>query len=539
MKKFLIAIGAVTAFSSCTQVAGWFGNNKDSISSSVDSSSYAAFAPDESITAANAYSDLFLDSNAVEQFIQSQKLADSSANTMRNFYRVRNYQFAWFSTDGPTEQARGLWSLQNAIDEKEAKESEGLNKRMDSLLQKDSLGVAANDSSYVQTELSLTKQLMDYASAHPEHINSSQIYYLVPAKKVEAMSYADSLLHKMKDSARYSSNAAYVGLKKELAELYEVAKAGGWKPVPAGSLKKGSRSAAVKALKQRFIASGDYYGNDTSDLYNDSLSIAVKDMQIRYGMPETGNVNDSLIKILNVPADQRIRQVLVNMNRVLWMPVATTGTRVEVNIPSQMLYAYADSGLALQMPVIVGKEGNSTVMFSSAISQIIFNPSWNIPESIVRNEIVPKIKADATYLKKNNIERVGGTDSLPVLKQMPGKNNSLGKAKFIFPNSHDIYLHDTPDKSLFSMKDRALSHGCIRVADAAALARFLLRDESGWDAAKINSAMNSGKEQTVNIGKPYPVAITYLTTLVDGSGHLSYREDLYRHDEEAASKMFL
>ena len=164
-----------------------------------------------------------------------------------------------------------------------------------------------------------------------------------------------------------------------------------------------------------------------------------------------------------------------------------------------MLYAYADSGKAFEMPVIVGKEGNSTVMFSSEINQIVFNPTWNIPESIVRNEIVPKMKEDKNYLKKNNIEVVKQNDSLPVLRQLPGKNNPLGKAKFLFPNTHDIYLHDTPDKTAFAKQDRALSHGCIRVADAAKLAQYLLKDQSDWTAQKINAAMNNGKEETVTL----------------------------------------
>jgi L,D-transpeptidase YcbB len=220
------------------------------------------------------------------------------------------------------------------------------------------------------------------------------------------------------------------------------------------------------------------------------------------------------------------------------MPQQNDSSRIEVNIPSQMLIAYADSGKAFEMPVIVGKEGNSTVMFSSEINQIVFNPAWNIPESIVKNEIMPKMKSNATYLKKNNIEVVKQNDSIPELRQLPGKNNPLGKVKFLFPNTHDIYLHDTPDKTAFSKQDRMLSHGCIRVADASKLAQYLLKDQPDWTAQKINAAMNSGKEQTVDLKTTQPVNISYLTAWVDENGMMNFRPDVYNHDKDEMAKMF-
>ena len=253
----------------------------------------------------------------------------------------------------------------------------------------------------------------------------------------------------------------------------------------------------------------------------------------------TGIVNNSMITVLNVPVEERIQQVIVNMNRALWMPQQTDSSRIEINIPSQMLYAYADSGKAFEMPVIVGKEGNSTVMFSSEINEVVFNPTWNIPESIVKNEIMPKMKTDKSYLSKNNIEVVKQNDSLPVLRQLPGKNNPLGKAKFLFPNTHDIYLHDTPDKTAFAKQDRALSHGCIRVADAAKLAQYLLQDQKDWTAEKIKAAMNSGKEETVTLKTKQAVNINYLTAWVDANGYMNFRPDVYNHDKEAMGKMFV
>jgi L,D-transpeptidase YcbB len=151
---------------------------------------------------------------------------------------------------------------------------------------------------------------------------------------------------------------------------------------------------------------------------------------------------------------------------------------------------------------------------------------------------MPKMKSDPNYLKKNNIVVVKQNDSIPQLKELPGKNNPLGKAKFLFPNTHDIYLHDTPDKTAFANPNRTLSHGCIRVADAAKLAQFLLRDLSDWNAKKIQQAMNSGKEQTVDLKTKRPVSITYLTAWVGDDGQMNFRPDVYNHDKEAIEKMF-
>jgi L,D-transpeptidase YcbB len=541
MKKALLGIAILGVLSSCTQVAGWFGNNSDSTSGKQsDSSSYAAYARDESITEANAYSDLFLDSNVVESFIQKQKLPDSTANAMRSFYRMRNYQYAWFTTGGPTEQARGLWGLYaNSSDTSLKQPSNALKERMDTVLQHDSTTIAKNDSSFTNTELSLTQELIQYASKNPEHINKEAIYYLVPAKKMDVMTYSDSILHKQKDSSLYSGNKGYSLLKQQLAAYDSVAKNGGWGTLnTTAKLKKGAKSPEVVNLKKRLELSKDYNSNDTSNVFSDSLEAAVRSFQQHNGLQPTGVVNDSMITALNIPVEQRMQQIIVNMNRMMWMPQQTDSSRIVVNIPSEMLVAYADSGKAFEMPVIVGKEGSGTVMFSSQVNRIVFSPVWNIPESIVRDEMIPKMKSDPGYLKKNNIVVVKQNDSIPQLKELPGKTNPLGKAKFLFPNTHDIYLHDTPDKTAFANPNRTLSHGCIRVADATKLAEFLLRDQSDWNAQKIQQAMNSGKEQTVDLKTKRPVSITYLTAWVGTDGQMNFRPDVYNHDKDAIEKMF-
>jgi murein L,D-transpeptidase YcbB/YkuD len=221
-----------------------------------------------------------------------------------------------------------------------------------------------------------------------------------------------------------------------------------------------------------------------------------------------------------------------------WVPSISASQVIEVNIPEFMLKIYEAGSKALEMKVVVGKEGANTTMFSGDLNQVVFSPYWNIPASIVEEEILPAMKADPNYLQKNHMEIVKKNDSLPVIRQVPGPHNAMGKAKFLFPNSYDIFFHDTPAKDLFAKDKRAYSHGCIRVEDAKKLAEYLLKNDEGWTPDKIQQAMDSGKEQFVAIKKPVPVMITYFTTWVDENGQLNFRDDVYKHDAKTREKMF-
>src|SRR5687768_10107884 len=214
-----------------------------------------------------------------------------------------------------------------------------------------------------------------------------------------------------------------------------------------------------------------------------------------------------------------------------WMPAVQYDNYISVNIPDFMLTVFENKARAFDMPVAVGKEGTNTTMFSGEMNQVVFSPYWNIPASIVRNEILPKMKSDPNYLKSRNMEIVGKkNDSLPSIRQLPGKENSLGKVKFLFPNRYDIYLHDTNSKDIFKKDKRDVSHGCIRLSDAEKLANYLLRGNSAWTPEKVKAAMNAQKEQYVKLNATMPVTITYYTTWVDENGQLNFRDDVYAND---------
>ena len=374
MKQMMMVLVVSGFLASCTQIAGWSGGSKDSSSKNNDSLQSAPYR-DESISAGNAYSDLFLDSNAIESFVQKEKLPDSTAAIMRNFYRTRNYEFAWFTGKGITEPARGLWGLySNEKDTVSEHLDKGLKERMDSLIQDCTLSPSSNDSSFVHTEPALTQELVQYAGAHPTaSINHQTLYHLVPAKRQDAMQLADSILNHEQDPL--TNNKTYSQLKQQLSNYYAIAKSGGWPEIPASQsqLKKGNTAPEITAIKKRLHAE-KLFGTDTSNVYSDQLEASIKNYQQHNGFQPTCTINDSLIAVMNVPAQKRVEQIFVNMNRSLWMAPSVDSNHIQVNIPSFMLTAYEGGKKTFEMPVIVGKEGTGTVMFSGDIDQVVFDP---------------------------------------------------------------------------------------------------------------------------------------------------------------------
>jgi murein L,D-transpeptidase YcbB/YkuD len=269
------------------------------------------------------------------------------------------------------------------------------------------------------------------------------------------------------------------------------------------------------------------------------LESAIKNIQSNYGQTSDGVIRNSLIQELNKPVLFRLQQIMVNMERMRWQPEEPNGRMIQVNIPEFMLHVWNGNKKEFDMEVIVGKEGNSTIMFSGKLNQIIFNPYWNVPESIVRNEMLSSIEENPDYLSEHNMEMTDTVDGIPVIRQLPGDENELGKVKFIFPNSFDIYFHDSPHKELFKKQQRAYSHGCIRLADAEKLANYLLKDNPEWSPEKIHKAMNSNKEQVVKTKDPIPVLINYYTAWVDEHGQLQFRKDIYGHDKRTMKKLFV
>ncbi|MEP6845312.1 MAG: L,D-transpeptidase family protein, partial [Panacibacter sp.] len=336
-------------------------------------------------------------------------------------------------------------------------------------------------------------------------------------------------------------NEQYSKLSGFLHFYYTLQKDGNWDSIPqrTKALHVNDDTVIIATVKDRLQRLGDLATNDSTTLFDSALFIAVKSFQKRMGLGVDGAIGPKMIDELNITPAQRIRQILVNLERMRWMPPPKKEhDYIFVNIPEYKMYVYNKGDLEFTMNVIVGTTANSTVIFSGDLKYIVFAPYWNVPVKIVRTEIVPAIKKNPDYLTKNNMERTGGPDSLPSIRQNPGPLNSLGKVKFLFPNNYDIYFHDTPNRNLFTSSSRSFSHGCIRIGEPKHLAEFLLREDTSWNEIRIDTSMNSLKEKWVTLPRTVPVVISYFTAFVDNEGILNFRKDIYKHDEKLADKLF-
>jgi murein L,D-transpeptidase YcbB/YkuD len=496
------------------------------------------------ITKANSYNDIFLDSMDVINYISKNNIPDSVSRGMISFYNTRNYEYAWFSSDGLSEQAMGFSSLLNFTDATSANQTK-LEKRMDELLADTNLTVSGNSKSIINTEINLTNRLINYSlTQFPQgFVKRKEVERFIPFIKQDPIKLADSLLNKKHNDDKYFSdiNEPFKLLNEQLKKYVAIVKNGGWPAIGEINIKHfkmNDSSTQVLVVKRKLILTGDLSPNDTSSVYDTELKNAIKNYQKRFGLTADGKLGSKTVEELKKPAIERVKQVLINMNRMRWMPTKPEGRLIVVNIPAFNLQVYEGPKTVFTMPVVVGKDGHNTTVFSDRMTTIVLSPYWNVPPSIVKKEVLPGMQKDPDYLEKNNMEIDGGTDSMPVVRQKPGLQNSLGKVKFLFPNIFNIYLHDTPAKWLFDKDVRAYSHGCIRIADAEKMADYLLQNTGNWTNDKIHEAMNSGDEQTVKLKDPVPVFITYYTAWVDENGQLNFRDDIYGHDKEIAEKMF-
>lgn len=496
---------------------------------------------DTTITTATAFSKLFLDSAQLEIFIKKEFAEDKAAEDMRNFYKNRNYQFAWFTENGIAEHTKSFWSLHNnyIIDFGDTTlKYKYIHKEINLFMQQDSLA-AISPVLMLQTELQLTKHFFEYSrNAYLGKVDPNILKWYIPRKKINEVALLDSFLNLRGTQLQEWEplNIYYQRLKKELIHYHSIDKGGGWQQITAEKMKSfkvGEASPIIKAVKDRLRKSGEYKGGDTTSKYTTDLLTAVILKQRSFGLREDSIINYALIKELNVPVNERIKQMLINLERMRWVPQQQEPNIIVVNIPEYRLHVFEVGKKMFSMDIVVGKEANSTVIFSNQLKFVVFSPYWNIPASIVQKEILPAIRRNGNYLSRMNMEPTENG-----FRQKPGGNNALGKVKFIFPNSYNIYFHDTPSKSLFNQEKRAFSHGCIRLAEPQKLATYLLRFQPEWTTETITEAMNASTEKWVTLKKEVPVFISYFTTWVDGEGLLHFRDDVYGHDKKLAKELF-
>jgi murein L,D-transpeptidase YcbB/YkuD len=329
----------------------------------------------------------------------------------------------------------------------------------------------------------------------------------------------------------------------------DIASQGGWAPVPDRTkLRIGSRSPAVVALRQRLTIGGDLAPNrqGNADTFDTYVEAAVRRFQVRHGLVATGVVDKVTFDVMNVPADIRLRQLETNLVRLRSMSGNLGDRYVFVNIPGAEMEMVEAGRVVERHNAVVGKIDRQTPVLTSRITEINFNPFWHVPVSILRKDIVPKMRGeDPTYLAANNIRIIDrkGQEVDPtsvdwfsdqpyqyMFRQDPGEGNAMASVKISFPNPHDVYMHDTPFKDLFGDNDRFYSSGCMRIQNIHAVIRWLLRDTPNWGEDAIEGAFASGARVDAKLKTPVPVYTNYVTAWATRDGVAQFRDDIYSRD---------
>jgi murein L,D-transpeptidase YcbB/YkuD len=475
---------------------------------------------------------------------------------VQKFYEGRGHKLAWSTEEGPVDRAH------SAVDTLGAAEAHGLDPaeyhKAELAAKLSELAVEAERTparakELAQFDLRVTSELLELG----RHVASGRLKpTTIDARwnvKRGAIDYVAALQQASEsdvagllDAVR-PSHPEYAALQNALASLHGQ-KTSGWPAVPRASLKVGDWNQAVVPLRQRLAVSGYLSANAATDSaqFDADVAAAIQKFQEHHALKATGRLDPPTLAALNVPLDERIAQVALNLERWRWMPDSLGARHFIVNIPYFHLIARENGQPVLDIRIVVGKRGDETPVFSDEMTHVVFSPYWNVPESIAIEETAPAIARDPNYLSRNDMEvvnaagRVVPESAIPwgdaaalsglSFRQRPGASNALGLVKFMFPNRHSVYLHDTPADELFRRIGRAFSHGCVRVEEPEALAQYVLRDQSQWTPEAIHAAMRAGQERHVKLSQPIPVHIVYFTTWVDANGGVHFQPDVYGYD---------
>ena len=384
-----------------------------------------------------------------------------------------------------------------------------------------------------------------------------------PLRLLRGVARAEDVAVALADLA--PTDPRYRKLREALGTLMSQAKSGGWgKRVPGKSLTPGEVSPAADALRRRLVAMGDLppepelLGGEAPvvSAYDDRLMGAVAKFQDRHGLNPDGIAGPATLRALNQPIARRTAQAMLNLERLRWRSNQRLGRRIEVNQAAFRMTVFDENDIPLhEARVVIGKSERrlQTPEFSRSLSYLVLNPRWNVPKSIVTREMLPAAKADPTFFERQNMvlyrrgkivdatTDVNWDQMTPEIFgehfgviQKPGPGNALGNVKFMFPNGHNIYLHDTPSKHLFATSIRAHSHGCVRVERPFALAWLLLSEQSDDPGTMIENILDTGEQTEVPLERPIPIHLMYMTSWVDHAGILHFREDVYGRDEALA-----
>ena len=364
-----------------------------------------------------------------------------------------------------------------------------------------------------------------------------------PAKNVAALQIIDTPEPILSFDTANNIQAA-------IAYYQQVVQAGGWQPATRQTynLVLGKDERAVADLKRHLMLTGDLAQTDrVSSSFDDATDLAVRKFQVRHGINPSGKVDEPTFYAMQVTADQRLAQLQINLLRVQQVAGVLTDRYVVVNIPAASIEAVEGGQVAQRHTAVVGRIDRPTPILDSKIQQVNFNPYWHVPKSLIEKDLITYMNDDPDYLTKFKIHIYDGkgNEVLPTdidwktddavnysFRQEPGADNSMGHCKINFPNKFDVYLHDTPSKSLFAENARFHSSGCVRVEGVDQLVDWLLLPNGGWDAGAVDAVFNSNERLDVNLKQPTPLHTTYVTAWANRSGTVSFRDDVYQFDAQ-------
>lgn len=481
-------------------------------------------------------------------------------------YSPRDWRPIWTANGRPTADARTVLGLLQTAQERGLRPDDydvpTLQRRLDELSA--SRPASAHDVAWFDLALSVGI-LRHLSDVHIGRVNpkSVAVGINIERKKIDlarflrdelAQGRAASLVHDVEPKF-----VQYRNLKAAYATYRALATDSSIPTVPlTGVVHPGDSLASVSALRRRLAAFGDLPAtarDEDPHRYVGAVVGAVARFQLRHGLIPDSVIGPATRAALNVSPAKRAQQLELALERIRWLPALDAGPFVVVNVPAFALYAFDTLGAtgapAFSMNVVVGRAdvGRRTPLFMRDMEYVVFRPYWVIPPGILAREILPAVRRDPRYLSRNDMELYRGSgDTGPAvpataanlarvargelgIRQRPGPRNSLGLVKFIFPNDHNVYMHDTPETELFSRARRDFSHGCIRLEDPVRFAVWVLRDSSSWSPEQVRYAMHSGPDsRRVNLSRPLPVVIYYTTAAILPGGVVAFYDDIYGHD---------
>ena len=521
-----------------------------------------------------------------------------SPGLVSRFYSQRYYRLAWLNAFGPLPAVDELVSALAEVESEGLKTADyhldEIHRALQALRHHDPISARQT----ADLDLLLTDAFLTYGS----HLSAGRIDprevhhdWSVHSRSRDVVAILEDALARDGITAALKSLSpsapAYYRLQQALARYRALEQAGGWPWLsPGPRLELGVRDPRVKVLRERLRISGDLEdsGNqrperyrrfvdastaggfrkvaavaetgprsDGDTLFDETLAEAVRRFQRRHGLLIDGIVGPNTLAALNVPVSERVRQIEVNLERWRWLPEDLGERYILVNIPGFQLDVVEKGEPVLEAKVVVGKPKRPTPVFSSNVSYLVLNPYWNIPWTIAVEDMLPKLRRDPYALYRQKIRifdtRAGGREIDPGtvnwrsvnknnfhyrLRQDPGPWNALGRIKFMFPNEHAVYLHDTSSPGLFNTTQRTYSSGCVRVSKPVDLAAYLLKEDPRWTQNTIQSATTRRRERTVNLPEEIPIHLLYWTAWVDESGVDHFRDDIYDYDKSVSQALY-